>query len=1181
MQLIGDKPVFSATDLVGFLACEHLVGLELALLAGLVDRPVRTDPELDLIARRGTEHEVRYLAGLEADGHAVTHLDGGGHDVPPGERPAMLREAAAKTLAALRRGDDVIYQATFFDGRWLGHADFLLRVEKPSALGAWSYEVVDTKLARHVKASALLQICSYVEQLTAIQGLEPEFMHVALGGSARTVEHHRVADYMAYYRTVKAAFEARVDADGGYAAATYPPAATYPEPVEHCDVCRWQTVCAARRRRDDDLSLVANASTRLRRGLKTAGVPTRRGLAALELPLPEPLDGVGPGALATAREQAAIQVLGEDAGRVLYQLLELARKPDDSIEPNRGLTSLPEPRPGDLFFDIEGDPFALDDGIEYLFGVLDPGVTAPAGEPAFHAFWAVDEAGQVTPEAERQAFEQTIDLFISRLDADPDMHIYHYAPYEPSAVGRLMGRHATREEEVDRLLRGGVFVDLFRAVRQGLRASVESYSIKKLEPLYGLHREEGLRDAGSSIVAFESWLADADTGLSVPRSPSTDETLLSIERYNRDDCVSNLQLRDWLEARRLDLATELGEALPRPERESTEAPAPLSDRLAHVAEIADRLCAGVPEDAAFRSNAEHGRWLLAQLLSWHRREEKSFWWRYFALMGDYTDEERVAEREPIGLLTCLGPIGETARSVIYRYAFPEQEHAIEVDSSVRDPATGRSPGRVVALDGAARTIDLARGPRTDGPHPTSLVPCDYVGTATLQDGLLRIGEWVVANAMEAPGEYSAARDLLMRRPPVVRAGESLCRDEESVSEAARRIAAGLQGGWLAVQGPPGSGKTYLGAEVVVELVRLGRKVGVTANSHRVIGHLLDSVAERARERGIAVKIGQRTDRSGDCTSDAARPFKDYGPLLDALGSGEINVVGGTGWLWSREEFAGSVDVLVIDEAGQLSLANAVAVSGAARNLVLLGDPQQLDQPLQGTHPPGAEASALGHILDGRSTMSPEMGLFLEQTRRLHPDVCRFTSEAFYAGRLTSQERLARQDLSAPGRLNGTGVRFVPVIHSGNTNESPEEAAVVADLIRELVGVGGTWTDADDRRHELSLAEVLVVAPYNAQVTEIGRALEGVRVGTVDKFQGQEAPVSFYSMSTSSPEDAPRGMEFLYSLNRLNVATSRARCLAVVVASPALIRVRAHTPRQMRLANALCRFIEMAGESRTA
>jgi uncharacterized protein len=1177
MQLIDGEPVFAATDLVGFLACEHLVGMELAAMAGLVDRPIRLDPEIDLIAKRGVEHEGRYLSDLERDGRRVTRVDAGDHDAPAATRLEALKVAAATTEEAIRRGDDVIYQATFFDGRWLGLADFLVRVERPSSLGSWSYEIVDTKLARHVKASALLQICSYVEGLTAIQGVQPELMHVALGGSAHKVEAHRVADYMAYYRTVKAAFEARVAADGGSAGATYPPAGTYPEPVGHCDVCRWQLVCAARRRADDDLALVAGAPSSLRRVLKGAGVTTRRRLAALELPLPEPLDGVGPAALEKARAQAAIQVRGEDARHIQYELLDAARQRDGALEPNRGLTSLPEPRPGDLFFDMEGDPFALDDGVDYLFGILEPGLVDADGEPTFHAIWAVDESGGVTPEAEKRAFEQTIDLFMNRMAADPELHIYHYAPYETTAAGRLMGRYGTREDEVDRLFRGGVFVDLFRAVRQGLRASVESYSIKKLEPLYGLEREEGLHDAGSSIVAFESWLAEVETGSATPRSPQTDETLRSIERYNRDDCVSNWRLRNWLEERRVELAGIVGEPLPRPVPGEPEPTDPLSERLAHVAEVAERLCAGVPDEVADRTPQEHASWLLAQLLGWHRREEKSSWWRYFHLMNDLTDEERIAEREPIGRMELVGPVGESARSTVYRYRFPEQEHAIEVGGKVRDPATRRSPGSVVAIDEAACTLDLKRGPKTDGAHPTSLVPSDRVDAAPLKDALLRIGEWVSDHGMEGPGEYGAARELLMRRPPRIGDGEPICRDDELALDAAIRVAPRLDESWLGVQGPPGSGKTYLGAEVAVELVRRGRKVGVTANSHRVVGHLLDKIAERAAAQGVGVKIGQKPDAAGDCTSDAAVPYPQYPELLEALNAGEVNVAGGTCWLWSRPEFAGSVDVLIVDEAGQLALANTVAVSGAARNLVLLGDPQQLDQPLKGTHPPGAEASALGHVLAGAATMPPEMGLFQERTRRLHPDLCRFTSEAFYQGRLESEVWLARQDLAGPGRLTGTGVRFVPVVHEGNSSESPEEAAVVARLIRELIEGGAAWTDADGRDHAVTWQDVLVVAPYNAQVAEIARALPAARVGTVDKFQGQEAPISIYSMATSSPEDAPRGMEFLYSLNRLNVATSRARCLAAVVASPSLIRVRASTPRQMRLANALCRFMEMAGE----
>ena len=1205
MQLIDGRPVFAATDLVGFLACEHLVGLELAALAGLVERPERMDPEMDLIAKRGDEHERRYLEGLEEGGRRVTRIS---EDATLPDRRRRLTAAADATRRAIERGDEVVYQATFFDGRWLGLADFLIRVERPSDLGAWSYEVVDTKLARHVKASALLQICSYVEQLTRVQGVEPERMHVALGGSARAVEAHRVADYMAYYRMVKAAFEARVAAAGlagggpdgvvpdaggseagdravagpnaggpdgvGPLGVAYPPIGTYPEPVEHCDVCRWSQLCAARRRADDDLSLVAGAPTRMRSALKGRGVPTRRGLAGLELPLAEPLDDVGPRALQTCRDQARIQVRGQDEGKMLYELLPPSRLRDATLEPNRGLTSLPPPRPGDLFFDIEGDPFALDDGVDYLFGILEPGILGPGGEPTFHVFWAVDESGQVTHESEKRAFEQTIDLMMDRLATDPEIHIYHYAPYEPTAAGRLMGRHATRELEVDRLLRGKVFVDLFRAVRQGLRASVESYSIKKLEPLYGLAREEGLRDAGSSIVAFETWLAETETGTARARLPGTNATLRSIEAYNRDDCVSNWRLRDWLEERRPELACRIGEALPRPGPAEPEATEALSEHLAHVAQVSEVLCEGVPEEAANRTPAQHASWLLAQLMSWHRREDKAFWWRFFHLMNELTDEERIAEREPIGgleLVECLGPV---ARSTVYRYRFPEQEHAIEVGTEVSDPATGRSPGSVVALDEAAATLDLRRGPATDGPHPTSLVPSGHVATTPLRDSLLRVGEWVAEHGIDGPGEYRAARELLLRRAPGGGAGP-LTRPDEEALDAALRIAPSLAGNCLAVQGPPGSGKTYLGAASIVELVRLGRVVGVTANSHKVIGHLLDEVVERAAERGVKVRIGQKTDSTRDCTSNSAVPFGSNGALLGAIEAGELDVIGGTAWVWSRPEFAGRLDALVVDEAGQLSLANAVAVSPAARNLILLGDPQQLDQPLQGTHPPGAEVSALGHVLGKDSTMPADRGLFLERTRRLHPDLCRFTSEAFYEGRLESAKGLEIQDLEAPGGLSGTGVRFVAATHAG---QSPEEADLVAGLVEGLVDGGAIWTDMKGDRHPVTWDDVLVVAPYNAQVAEIERRLPAARVGTVDKFQGQEAPVSIYSMTTSTPEEAPRGMEFLYSLNRLNVATSRARCLAAVVGSPALVRVRARTPRQMRLANALCLFLEMGATS---
>jgi uncharacterized protein len=374
-------------------------------------------------------------------------------------------------------------------------------------------------------------------------------MAVALGGRDAPLATLRVADYAAYFRLVKARFEAIALRDEPPA---YPPSATYPDPVEHCEVCRWRLVCAHRRRADDDLSLVAGISARQKRELRARGVATRRRLARLPVPLTPPPEHGTAQAWERVREQARIQVEGEDAGRHLYELLEPSRLKDGALEPDRGLLVLPEPSPGDLFFDIEGDPFVDEEGLEYLFGVIEPGLADADGGPTYHAFWATDRDG------EKAAFEHLIDLVVARLERDPGLHVYHYAPYEPSAVKRLMGRYGTREPEVDRLLRGGIFVDLFRAVRQGLRASVESYSIKRLEPLYDFARQIDLRDAGSSIVAFEAWLEEGG-------SEGGDQAALDrIAGYNRDDCLSNWRLRDWLEGRRAELAMRIGELLPRP-----------------------------------------------------------------------------------------------------------------------------------------------------------------------------------------------------------------------------------------------------------------------------------------------------------------------------------------------------------------------------------------------------------------------------------------------------------------------------------------------------------------------------------------------------------------------------------------------------------------------------------------
>ena len=490
MQLIDQRLAYSATDLVGFLECRHLANLErAATLIPEVKRPVRDDPVLDRMARRGQEYEARYLEELRAQGRAIAEIR-----PPDTVSPArQIRSEHAATLQAMRQGAEVIYQAVLLDERRLGYADFLQRVETPSDLGPWSYEVVDTKLARQPSAPAVLQICMYSDLLGAMQGRLPDRMHLVLGGVQRETVSLRVADYAAYYRLVAREFEALLDSPEE----VYP-VPTKPEPVGHCDFCSWTLECRAQWRREDDLALVAGLSTRQRRALHDIDITTRRGLANPTPSLPERVEGVSPEALERVQKQAAIQVRGE--GRVISERIPPERDRDKALVPDRGLWALPEPSPGDLFLDLEGDPFYGSDevdGIDYLFGAIEPGLPDTAGEPTFHAFWSIED-GTVTTAAERQAFEDCIDLIMDRWTAHPDMHVYHYAPYETSAMKRLAGRYATRESEVDQLLRGQVFVDLYRVVRQGIRASVESYSIKRLEPLYNFKREIDLRDAGEA-----------------------------------------------------------------------------------------------------------------------------------------------------------------------------------------------------------------------------------------------------------------------------------------------------------------------------------------------------------------------------------------------------------------------------------------------------------------------------------------------------------------------------------------------------------------------------------------------------------------------------------------------------------------------------------------------------------
>jgi len=817
----------------------------------------------------------------------------------------------------------------------------------------------------------------------------------------------------------------------------------------------------------------------------------------------------------------------------------------------KGLEALPPPSEGDLFFDIEADPYAGQEGLEFLFGFFD----ASTGEVGYQASWAHD------PIEEKIMFERFVDLLTKRLVRFPDMHVYHYAPYEIGAIRRLMGRHGTREEELDSFLRRQVFVDLYQVVRQSMRISEESYSIKRLEPFYMEKRDDRITEESTALVEYERFLESRD-----------DQILRDLENYNRYDCISLFYLQQWLERRREELERELGRELSRPAVEERAASEQLTVALEEVQVCVTALTKDLTE--AERTLEQHARWLLSELLSWHRREAKSEWWMYFDRRKK-TVEELIDDSECLSGLVHEGVVGEVARSEIHKLSFPVQDHKIQARKAYEDPATQKQV-TVIEVNNDDRFVLIKKGKgRSD--HPEAIVPGPPRDTRVLRGALLRIAKEIIADGLEGDERGKATRDLLMsRRPDIegVAEGEAIRRPGEDALDAAVRVALRLNDSCLPIQGPPGTGKTYTGAHMIATLVQAGRTVGVVASSHKVIANLVEAACEIARARGVVLKVLQKCPEDEACIHAEVEVTTDNASFDEKFSSGGFNVLAGTSWLHCREEFEGRLDTLFIDEAGQFSLANALAVSSATRNLILLGDPQQLAQPSQGVHPPGTEVSVLEHLLDGARTIPDDRGLFLEKTWRMHPAVAAYVSEAFYEDRLTAVDECARQSFDPVGELTGPGIYLVELNHEGNRIEAPEEVAEVSALMKPLIGNG--WTNASGDSTGIELDDMLVVAPYNAQVSLLRQMLPpGSRAGTVDKFQGQEAAITFYSMTTSHPEDIPRNFEFLYSHNRLNVAVSRARTAAIVLCSPELLKARCKTPEQMRLMNALCLFAERA------
>jgi predicted RecB family nuclease len=1083
MRNMKDRVLLSATDLMRFMGCAYATSLDIAHMHGQGPTPRKETEDAALLQKQGDAHEAAHLARLGAAGRGIAEIARGD-----------LAQNAGTTRAALAAGPEVVFQGAFLSGNWGGWSDFLERVERPSNLGPFSYEVADTKLKRRPHPKHVLQLVLYSDLLTEIQGVAPEFAHVELGDGTRA--SLRLADYSAYARMARARLE-------GFVANPTP---TRPIPCADCGLCRWADHCESVWQAADSLFNVANISRGQVKKLEAAGIATMEALANLN----HPVRGMAENTRLRLTTQARLQH-ARKTGEPAFEL----RPP----EVGKGFDLLPEPQPGDIFYDIEGDPH-YDGGLEYLHGVWFDG--------EFRAFWGHDHA------AEAHALSELLDLFRDRLNAHPDARIYHYAAYEITALRRLTTKYGIGEAFLDRLLRERRFVDLFAVVRGGLIGSEANYSIKSMEAFYGRKREGGVKTAGGSVVAYERW-----------RETGNQQILDEIEDYNRVDCISTEELRNWLVGVRPAASWPvLGQdAGPKEAEEDADTEA-LRAMLA---------ASGLP----------HNRQdMLFNLGVFHKREAKPAQWAVFDSVGK-DEDDLIDDMDALAGLEATGPAEQVKRSMARTYSFPQQDTKLRGGRNATVPVVDGPPATVSIQDmnRTAREITVKAGPAkahllTDRLtlHPDWPLNTDVIAAA-LRD--------VIADQCSLRA-YRAVDDLLYRALPRLISGP-LQPVADPVAGTITVVAA-MEHTVLPIQGPPGTGKTYVTARAILALVRKGARVGVTSNSHEAIRNVLMSCLSAVEEDDLPITLDLVHKTSGEDDGYPADCAVRRTTSNDDAASGP-HVVGATAWFFSRDENVQAFDWLFVDEAGQVGLANMAAMGRAARNIVLVGDPRQLPQVIQGAHPEPANLSCLDWMLGEHATVPPDRGIFLPVSRRMHPHVCRFISNQVYEGRLTSHSDTARQ--SVTGTLfPEAGAFWMPISHEGNAQISMEEVAAIqaasADLLR------GTWTEKDGSIRPMRQTDIIVVAPYNAQVNALRDALpDGIRVGTVDKFQGQEAPVCLVSMTASSAEETSRGMEFLFSLNRINVAVSRAKGLSLVFGVSRLREARCETVEQMRLVNTLC------------
>ena len=1130
MYIESNQIIYSPSDLTLYMDSpfaswmEHLA-LENPLLLPSSDEE---DELMTMLQNKGIRYENEVLNSFIEQGLNVVQISRG-------------TNAQEDTVAAMQSGAEIIYQAVLSVLPFKGYADFLVKVEGKSHFGNFYYEVWDTKLAKTVKPYFIVQLCCYADMLESLQARRPEHIVVLLGNGEQA--RLNTNDYFYYYKNLKHRF---LQAHQNFSIENRP------NPAESNSWGCWSCYAEILLKQADHLCQIATITKSQIKKLNKAGVDT---MSSLVETARERVKGISPDVFSRLKAQAKIQKDSYGKDIPLYQILP------HEINKKMGLSFLPPLSSLDIYFDIEGFPLE-EGGLEYLWGVT---YFDEKGRRQYKDFWAHNET------QEKMAFKSFIEWAYERWQQDPLMHIYHYANYEIAACRKLMGRHGICEYEVDQLLRNEVFVDLYKVVKGCLLLGEPRYSIKNVEHLYRAKRATEVGSGGDSVVVYERWREDPDG-----ESWETSKILNAIREYNIDDCNSTQELVDWLRVQQKEQRISyLGktEVIEPKIKEEVTARIQLRDKLLQkAAQLNDE---GATTEAKVTL-------LMAWSLEFHRREKKPMYWRLFDRMSS-NDEELVDDIDCLVFCTRTNRLpykqSPRDRNFIYEYSFDLNQEFKAASEKYFILGKERDNGKnlsVTLIREDSRLdegyIALKTGDALD--DIITLIPDENINADPIPAAIAEQVRAFINGQLEG----TAIFDFLLRQPPRIighELGQSIAPGHDSEFRLSKIIHAvtNLDNSYLTIQGPPGSGKTFTAKHVIAELLTLGKKIGISSNSHKAINNLLINTVKYCQKEGINAYFA--------CTKDTDETLVQLGINIykNEFIANHVQpscVIGTTAWGFARNDLKDTFDYLFIDEAGQVSVSNLIAMSRSAKNIVLMGDQMQLGQPSQGSHPEDSGLSLLDYLLHATPTIPDSMGAFLGTTYRMHSAINRFISNAIYEGKLGSDPDNDRQCIRVPEGYQGVlnkeaGIITVPVFHEGNTQASDEEVEQIAILANQLIG--RFFTAKDGKEHSIGWDDILFVAPYNHQVNKLRQALgEQAKVGSIDKFQGQEAPIVFLSMCASNANESARGMDFLFDKSRINVAVSRAQCMTVVVYSPALLETSARNIEQLGMVNLFCRLI---------